>query len=202
MDALSTTELIQLVTCVRYLEQAHEVYQAADCSLANLDRMSIEEIAETPGMGETLARCLKASLELGRRLSLERDDDLHQVRSPADAANFVMPMLATKDQEHFMVLMMDTKNRILQAQTLYIGNVNTQIIRVAEVFKQAIKRNAPSIILAHNHPSGDPMPSPEDIRCTERIVEAGRLMDIDVLDHIVVGRNRFVSLKQRGLGFN
>jgi DNA repair protein RadC len=97
--------------------------------------------------------------------------------------------------------LLDTKNRVLEMPTVYIGNLNTSVIRVAELFRHALRSNCAGMIVVHNHPSGDPTPSPEDVRVTERIVEAGELLDVDVLDHLVIGRQRFVSLKQRGLGF-
>jgi DNA repair protein RadC len=105
------------------------------------------------------------------------------------------------DQEHLVVISLDAKNRVLSQETLYIGNVNTSIIRIAEIFRLAIRQNAPAIIISHNHPSGDPDPSPEDVRVTRQIVEAGKMLDIDVLDHLVIGHQRYVSLKERGLGF-
>jgi DNA repair protein RadC len=105
------------------------------------------------------------------------------------------------DQEHLVVITLDTKNRILSKETLYIGNVNTSVIRISEVLRPAIRQNAPAILISHNHPSGDPSPSPEDVHITRQIVEAGRLMGIEVLDHLIIGQQRYVSLKERGLGF-
>jgi DNA repair protein RadC len=105
------------------------------------------------------------------------------------------------DQEHLVVITLDGRNRVLSQETLYIGNVNTSLIRIAEIFRLAIRQNAPAIIISHNHPSGDPDPSPEDVRVTRQIVEAGKMLDIDVLDHLVIGHQRYVSLKERGLGF-
>ena len=105
------------------------------------------------------------------------------------------------DQEELRVLLLDTRNRVLSAITLYRGSLNSSQIRVAEIFKSAIRANSASIIVLHNHPSGDPTPSPEDVAVTRSIVQAGKLLDIDVLDHLVIGHNRWVSLKERGLGF-
>lgn len=200
LDALSTTELLQLVCGVGYTDICPALYTRAG-SITALRKMSVEEISETPGIADAGAIAIKAALELGRRLSLEDGGDRPQIRSPADAANILMPLIGDEEQEHLVVLLLDTKNYVIETYTLYIGNVNTSVIRIAEVFKRAIKRNAVGIILGHNHPSGDPTPSPEDVRVTERIVEAGKLMDIDVLDHLIVGKARFVSLKERGLGF-
>jgi DNA repair protein RadC len=106
------------------------------------------------------------------------------------------------EQEHMRVLLLDTKNRVVAAREVYIGSLNTSLIRVGELFKEAVRANSASLIVVHNHPSGDPTPSPEDVAVTKQIVEAGRLLDIDVLDHLVIGQGRWVSLKERGLGFD
>ena len=129
----------------------------------------------------------------------EAEAPIGQVRSPADAFAIVAPLIQHADSERFVVMLLDTKNNVLGMHTLYVGSLNTCVVRVGEVFKAAIVYGAASIILAHNHPSGDPTPSPEDVRVTELITDAGRLLDIAVLDHVVVGRNRFVSLKERSL---
>ena len=106
------------------------------------------------------------------------------------------------DQEHLRLILLDTRNRVLRTPTLYIGSLNTSVVRVGELFRAAIRENAAAFIVAHNHPSGDPAPSPEDISVTRQLVQAGKLLDIAVLDHIIIGSGRFVSLKQRGLGFD
>jgi DNA repair protein RadC len=105
------------------------------------------------------------------------------------------------DHEQLRIVLLDTKNRVQDIVTLYVGSLNTAVIRVGEVFKDALRRNMAAIVIVHNHPSGDPMPSPEDVRVTEKIVQAGELLNIDVLDHLVIGHGRYVSLKERGLGF-
>ena len=124
-----------------------------------------------------------------------------QVRSPADAAGLLMAEMGLLEKEHLRALLLDTKNHVLGSPTIYVGSVNTTLIRVAEIFQAAIKVNCAGIIVAHNHPSGDPTPSPEDVAVTERIVSAGKLLDIEVLDHLVIGHQRYVSLKERRLGF-
>ncbi|MBN1581067.1 MAG: DNA repair protein RadC [Anaerolineae bacterium] len=201
MGALSNAELLQLVTGVGYLDLCPALYTTAG-SLTAINRMTIEEIADlVNGLGEGSAVAIKAALELGRRLMIENGGDRAQIRSPADAANILMSLIGDAEQEHLVVMLLDTKNRVIATPTLYIGNVNTSIIRTAEIFRQAVRRNAVGIIVAHNHPSGDPSPSPEDVQVTEHIVEAGKLMDIDVLDHLVIGKARYVSMKERRLGF-
>lgn len=202
MDTLSTAELLQLVTGVGYLDICPTLYTTAG-SLTAIKRMTIEEIADmVSGLGEGSAVAIKAALELGRRLALEHGGDRAQIRSPADAANILMSMISDAEQEHLVVMLLDTKNRVLATPTVYIGNVNTSVIRVGEIFRMAVRRNAVSIIVGHNHPSGDPSPSPEDVQVTERIVEAGKMMDIDVLDHLVIGKARYTSMKDRRLGFS
>ena len=127
-------------------------------------------------------------------------DERVQVKSPGDAALLLVHDMALLEQEQLRVLVLDTKNHVVASEDVYRGNVNSAIVRAAEVLRLAVKLNAPAIIVAHNHPSGDPTPSPEDVAVTRQIVDAGKLLDIDVLDHIVIGRADFwVSLKQRGL---
>ena len=112
-----------------------------------------------------------------------------------------MPEMGLLEQEELRTLLLDTKHHVLDSATVYKWNVNTSVIRVAELFREAVRLNCAALIVAHNHPSGDPTPSPDDVRVTEQIVQAGKLLDIEVLDHLVIGRQRYVSLKERGLGF-
>ena len=137
------------------------------------------------------------------RIIAERDLlTLPQIHSPSNVADLLKPYFDGLDKEHMLVVMLNTKNRVLGVHVCYIGSVHTTVVRVGELFRPAILLNAPSIILAHNHPSGDPTPSPEDAAITREINKAGVLLDIDVLDHLVIGaQNKFVSLKERGLGF-
>jgi DNA repair protein RadC len=138
---------------------------------------------------------------MGRRLLITAPHERPQITSPADAANLLMLEMSHLEQEHLRVLLLDTKNQVLASPVIYKGNVNTSVIRIAEIFREAIRHNSTALIIAHNHPSGDPTPSPEDIRVTRQIVEAGNLVDIEVLDHLIIGQGRYVSLKERGLGF-
>ena len=124
-----------------------------------------------------------------------------QIKSPADAAKLMQVEMAHLDQEHLRTICLDTKNRVQRIKTVYVGSVNSALIRVGEVFKEAVKLNSTSIIVVHNHPSGDPTPSPEDVLVTRQIIDAGKLLDVDVLDHLVIGRGRFVSMHERGLAF-
>ncbi len=125
-----------------------------------------------------------------------------KVQAPNDVAEILMGRFAGLEQEHLDVVLLDTKNGMTGIVNVYKGSLNSSLIRIGEVFKEAVRTNAASIIVAHNHPSGDPSPSPEDIAVTRAIVQAGKLLDIEVLDHIVVGEARYVSLKAKGLGFD
>jgi len=169
--------------------------------LGGLAKASLAELRREKGLGVAKACQLKAALELGRRMLIASPDERPQVRSPADAANLVLLEMAFLEQENLRVILLDTKNMVDGIVTVYVGNVNAALVRVAEVFREAVRRNSPQLIVVHNHPSGDPTPSPEDVQVTEQIVSAGKLLDIDVLDHLIIGRQRYISLKERGLGF-
>jgi DNA repair protein RadC len=171
--------------------------------LPGLHRATYDELCDVRGIGPAKAAQLKAALELGRRIAISTPDSRPSISSPADAANLLMYAMAALDQEYLYVILLDTRNRVIgQTREVYHGSLNTSLMRVGEVFRDAVKANAAGIIVVHNHPSGDPSPSPEDVAVTRALVEAGKLLDIEVLDHLVFGRHRFVSLKERGLGFN
>jgi DNA repair protein RadC len=172
--------------------------------LAGVDQASLAELCQESGLGPAKAIEIKAALELGRRLVSLNPGQRAQVQAPEDIWNLVRADMSTFDQERLRVLLLSTKNQVLGASDVYQGTLNSTTVRVGELFKEAIRQNAAAIALVHNHPSGDPTPSAEDIRLTGEVVEAGRLLDIEVLDHIVVGRGdgRFVSLKREGLGFS
>ena len=170
--------------------------------LPGLHRATLADLSALKGIGEAKGAQLQAALELGRRIAISTPDARPAIASPADAANLLMYQLAALEQEYLYVLLLDTRNRLIgQPIEVYHGSLNTSLIRVGEVFREAVKVNAAGVIVAHNHPSGDPSPSPEDVAVTRALIEAGKLLDIDVLDHLVIGRHRFVSLKERGLGF-
>ncbi|MCG3210133.1 MAG: hypothetical protein FOGNACKC_03763 [Anaerolineae bacterium] len=170
--------------------------------LAGLIRASSSDLGEVRGVSDAKIAQLKAAFELGRRAMIASPDTRPQITSPQDAANLLMLEMSALEQEHLRVILLDTKNKVMRTPTVYIGNVNSSIIRVGEVFREAVRDNATSLIVAHNHPSGDPTPSPEDVQVTRTIVSGGSLLGIEVLDHIVIGHQRFVSLKERGLGFD
>lgn len=168
--------------------------------LAGIINATDEELCAVAGIGPTKAAQMRAALEIGRRLIGSRLADCPTVRGPSDVANLLMLEMGLLEREELRVLVMDTKNHVRKVVTVYQGNLNTAVVRVGEVFTPALRANAASIIVVHNHPSSDPTPSPEDVRVTEMLVQAGKLLDVAVLDHIIIGRNRYVSLKERGLG--
>jgi DNA repair protein RadC len=203
--ALSTTELLAIILRTgvggeSVLDMARRLLSRYD-GLPGLARASFAELQAEKGLGEAKTAQLKAALELGRRMLLASPEDRFVVRSPADVAQLLMAEMSHLEQEHFRVLYLDTRNRLIGTDTVYVGSLNASHIRVGEVFRDAIKRNCAAIIVVHNHPSGDPTPSPEDVEVTRQLVAAGDLLDIEVLDHLVIGQQRFVSLRERGLGF-
>jgi DNA repair protein RadC len=204
--ALATSELLAIIfrtgvggeNVVRLSERLLSSFGG----LSGLARASVTELQSVKGIGPAKAVEVKAALELGRRLLASAPEQRSRVSSPADAANLLMSDMALLEQEHLRLVLLDTRNHVLATPNVYVGSLNTSVIRVGELFRHAIKENAAAMIVAHNHPSGDPSPSPEDVRVTKQIVSAGQLLDVEVLDHLVIGHGRFVSLKERGLGFD
>ena len=173
-----------------------------DCGgLAGVHRLSYTELCRMRGVGPAKAAQIKAAVELGNRFAASTPTEHPVIQSPEDAASLILYDMGALEQEHLNVMLLDTRNRMVKLVEVYRGSLNSSLIRVSEVFKEAVRANAAAIIVVHNHPSGDPTPSPEDISVTHAIVQAGKLLDIEVLDHIVVGKNKFISLKSRGLGF-
>jgi len=169
--------------------------------IIGLHRTPWDELVAQPGMGTAKTAQIKAAIELGRRLTLEAPEERPAIHSPADAAALIQYEMIGFEQEHLRVILLDTRNRVLGMKDVYKGSLNSSQVRVGELFKWAIRRNAAALILAHNHPSGDPTPSPDDVAVTRVVVQAGKLLDIEVLDHLVIGQGRYVSLKERKLGF-
>jgi len=171
-------------------------------SIQNLNRATVHELTAVLGVGPARAAAIKASLELGQRSLGTWEDDAPTIQSPEDAAALLMPRMQDLEQEHLFVLNLDTRNRLIgEPVEVYHGSLNTSLVRVGELFRPAIRANAASILAAHNHPSGSVEPSPEDVAITRAFVQAGKLLDLCLLDHLIIGRGRFVSLKSRGLGF-
>lgn len=204
-SALSTAELIAIILRVgtkdeNVLRLAQRLLTAYG-GLAGLAQAPFSELVEIKGMGAAKVTQLKAAFELGRRLLVAAPHERPTVRSPADVANLLLLEMGSLEQEHLRTVLLDSKNHVLKVHTVYIGSLNTAVVRVGELFREAVRLNCAALIVAHNHPSGDPTPSPEDVQVTRQIVEAGKLLNIDVLDHLIISQARWVSLKERGLGF-
>jgi len=203
--SLSTPELLAII--IRTGRQGESVLSVAQRllvesnGLTGLGRASLERLIKVAGIGPVKAVEIQAALELGRRLLATSPEQQPEIRCPQDAANLLIPDMQMLTREHLRTVLLNTKNRVVGVHTVYEGSVNSATVRIAEVFKEAVRRDCPNIIVAHNHPSGDPTPSPEDVAVTRQIVQAGTLLEVTVLDHVIVGHGRFVSLKERGLGF-
>ncbi len=198
-EGVSLAELLAvLISGANQVEVAHDIITRFG---DRLSEVLPEELAEVPGVGPVVAARIHAALELGRRMNVQNAYERFSVRCPSDAANIAIPLLGHKDREHFLVIYLNTRHHVMEHEVLYKGTLDTSPIRTAEVFRGAIRRNCAAIMIAHNHPSGDPTPSPQDVALTQHLVEAGELMEIKLLDHIVVGGNRYVSMRERLLGF-
>ncbi len=204
-QALSSAELLAILLRVGvHGENAVQVGQRLMQTfggLPGLHRASFDEVCAQRGIGEAKAAQVKAAIELGRRLAAEAPDERPAIHSPQDAADLVRYEMSALEQEELRVILLDNRNRMITVEAVYRGSVNSSQVRVGELFKAAVRRNAAALIVVHNHPSGDPTPSPDDVAVTRAIVQAGKLLDIDVLDHLVIGGGKFISLKERGLGF-
>jgi DNA repair protein RadC len=205
----STCTLIELLAVLiggpRQIDTAEALLERFGGSLSGLAQAHITEIGSVSGVGQQSAARLQATIELGRRIALElasQGEERPAVHSPSDAAALVQYEMSLLEQEELRTVLLDTRNRAIQTLTVYRGSLNASQVRVGEVFKEAIRRNAAAVIVIHNHPSGDPSPSPDDVAVTRAIVQAGKLLDVEVLDHLVIGRGKFTSLKERGLGFS
>jgi len=166
--------------------------------LRGLAGSGLEQLCELRGIGPAKALQILAALELGKRMARTELEAAPVIRSPQDVATLVMEDLRYLQQEHFVVLFLNTKNRVIAKETLSVGSLNAAIVHPREVFRSAIRRSAASVICVHNHPSGDPTPSTEDLQLTNRLSEAGQIIGIELLDHIIIGDRRFISLKERG----
>ena len=169
--------------------------------LAGIHRAPFEELVAQHGIGEAKAAQIKAAIELGRRLHEAPAEDHPTINNPAQAADLVKYDMQALEFEQLQVILLDTRNQVIGKVEIYRGSVNTAQVRAADVFKPAVRRNATALIVVHNHPSGDPTPSPDDVAVTRELVKAGEMLDVKVLDHIVIGQGRHVSMKERGLGF-
>jgi DNA repair protein RadC len=205
-SGLSAAELIAVVwgtgargrTAVDLAEEA----LARHASVGALARASDVELAAIPGIGEAKAARLAAAFELGRRSLADWPAGPWAIRSPRDVADRLMVEMGRLEREELRVLALNAKNVVRRASIVYAGNVSASLVRVGELFRDAVRLDASGIILVHNHPSGDPTPSPDDLHLTAEAIAAGRLLDIDVLDHVVLGHDAWVSLRDRGVSFD
>ena len=200
-DACSLAELLAVIIGGQSQIETAERLLAQYGTIQKIAHAHVNEIAKTDGISNLTALRLKAALALGRKL-LQPEDERPTIQSPADAAQILMPILAHREQEYLMVMVLDTRNHVLDVVEVYHGSLNSSQVRIGELFKPALQRNAAAILVAHNHPSTDPTPSPDDVAVTRATVQAGKLLDVSVLDHLVIGLSRWVSLKERGLGFS
>ena len=205
--SLSNTELIAIL--LRTGLPGENVLAVSSRLLARFDglaglgeRVSFAELCAERGLSEAKSSQLMAALELGRRFVSLAPQERAVINSPQDVANLLLAEMSVLDQEHLKVLLLNTRNEVLGIQEIYVGNVNSSVIRASEVFRPAVQANAPSIIVVHNHPSGDPAPSSQDVDITKELISAGKLLGIELLDHVVLGSaNRFVSLNEMRLAF-
>ncbi len=200
---LSVTELLALIIATgRRGESSLRVAErvlARVGGLRELFDVDAAELQDVPGVGPVKAVTVLAAVELGRRLYATGGHVLDKIASPQDAATYLMDRLRFLRKEHFVTLHLDTKHQIVGEEVVSVGSLNASIVHPREIFKTALKRSAAAVICAHNHPSGDPTPSEEDIQVTQRLVAAGKILGVEVLDHIVIGDKRYISLRERGL---
>ena len=200
--SLSDTELLAILlrtgtSSVSVLHLAEEVlskYQ--DKGLVSIMNISPQEIASVHGVGLAKAATIVAAVELGRRLSAKAAQKLEKIEGPEDVARYASPLLRFEQKEHFLVMLLDVRNRVLAMPTISIGSLTASVAHPREIFREAIRYSAANMILIHNHPSGDPTPSREDIQITKQMMKAGEIMGIPVLDHIIIAGDGFLSLKE------
>jgi DNA repair protein RadC len=204
--ALSTAELVGLVwgsgtRRAGVTAMAEEALVRMD-GLGGLAAATSAELQSVPGVGPVRAAQLAAAFELGRRLVSDWPGGRWTIRAPRDLAERLLPSMGRLEREELRVVLLSAKNGVLAMPTLYQGNVSAALVRVGELFRDAVRRHASGMIVVHNHPSGDPTPSPDDLHLTAEAVAAGRLLDVPVLDHLILGHDAFVSLRDRGIAFD
>ena len=168
-------------------------------TLRRLANATIQELTEVPGIGPAKACQLQAAFELGKRLATLPEMQYPVITTPQDAAGLIMENMRYYQEEHFLIIFLDTRHRLIQQKDISVGTLNASLVHPREVFQAAISAKAAKVILAHNHPSGDPTPSAEDLALTARLKQVGDLVGIPVIDHLVIGDNRFVSMQDRGM---
>ena len=203
---LSSAELLAII--LRTGTREHSVVALAQRLLethggaGGLASVSFRQLTQFPGLGEAKVAQLKAALELGRRAAAAAPPDRPTIRSVGDAQSYLLPDFVDEEQEKFMVVLLDTKHHVVGKETLYRGTLNQTAVRPAEVFREAVRANCASVLVAHNHPSGDPTPSADDVAMTSQLAQSGKLLNIELVDHIIMTRHSALSLRERGLGFS
>lgn len=201
--SLSNAELLAIVLGTgsknRNTVQLSEKLLSHFQTLGSLGKSTIEELCNVEGIGTAKATKILAALELGRRVGMQSPADRFTIDSPEDVARLLMPDMRYLDREHFKALILNIKHQVLRVVDISIGSLNSSVVHPRELYKMVIRHNGAAVIVAHNHPSGDPTPSAEDIAVTKRLAQAGSILGIDLLDHVVLGDGRFVSLKEYNL---
>ena len=198
-EKMSLQELLAMAMGIDLENEVVKEISSRYSTAKSLYHAPLEELQQIRGIGSRKALLLKAVLELGLRLVTPPRDNSTAITSPNDAMALLQPRMQLLDREHFVVISLTTKNRVIAIETASIGSLSSSLVHPREIFKNAIRLSAAAIILGHNHPSGDPTPSREDLKITKRLVEAGKLIGIEVLDHIVVGVNAYTSFKEKSL---
>ncbi len=178
------------------LDLAHDILERG--GLVSLTQASVEELSQRRGIGLAKAAQIIAAVELSKRLSRQSMGVRPVIKTPQDAAQLVIAEMAYLDREHFKVINLNTKNQVMVIDTVSVGSLNASLVHPREVFKLPLKRSAASLILLHNHPSGETQPSQEDINITKRLCDAGHLLGIELIDHLIIGQNNFLSMKEKG----
>ncbi len=199
-QALSNAELLAIIlrtgTARENVLELSAKLLARYGGLGGLLKLDFTALSKIHGIGEAKCCQIKAALELGKRLGVQQSEDKYQIKSPEDAAKLVMVDMTYLDHEEMRVLTLDTKNKVVENISLYRGTVNSSVVRIAEVFRPAILGNCPSILVCHNHPSGDTAPSPDDIETTRQMVQASKFLEIEVVDHLIIGNHKYTSLRE------
>ena len=202
-QAMSNSELLAILLRSGNQDESAlrlaEHLQERQGGLAGLGGATAEALEQVKGIGEAKASTVLAAIELGRRVALLEPAQRLTIKTPDDVAALLLPRFRYESREHFLAVLLSTKNHVLKTAVISIGSLNASIVHPRELFREAINCRAAAVILAHNHPSGDPTPSPEDVALTRKLVEAGSLLDIPVLDHLILGDGKFISLKEKGI---
>lgn len=205
VQTLSNAELVAILlrtgtkddSVLRIAEKLLKKYE--ELGVTGLNSIGPQALLKIKGIGPVKAVTLVAAIELGKRLNGLAATTKPIIRAPHDVADLLMARLRYEPREHFLIVLLSTKNHVLGTPTISVGSLNASIVHPREVFYAAINHAAAAVILVHNHPSGDPTPSPEDIDLTHKLIAAGKILEIHVLDHLIIGDNKYVSLKEKGI---